>query len=369
MATSNKTGLIERIWLGAPRWLRRFINSRVFGNSKRVKFYTKLSDYTKYGAKVEDSLSSIITSAANNKMSHLFILKMVKKRVVGGKTLSESLEPFVPFSDCTVLKTSDNTGEISSILKVLAESLEKIGKIKFLAKATSILTIALLAVTFGLTVFISTNISLAVKGIMAFAPNAYFPDSVLYFVAFGDFIIKYLYWIIFGFILLVTFIFVRLPKGKGPIREFIQKYFIPWTVYRKFISANFFLSLSTLLKSGVIIERALNTINSNVVPYYAYYLNQMEEKYRKTSNAQIAFHSKMFDPETNDDLAHYMKSTDLSVAIDQMAVTQLDRASVSIKTASAVAVVLVGLVMAVVAFWALGSLNAVVDVLKQSASY
>ena len=76
MATSNKTGLIERIWLGAPRWLRRFINSRVFGNSKRVKFYTKLSDYTKYGAKVEDSLSSIITSAANNKMSHLFILKI-----------------------------------------------------------------------------------------------------------------------------------------------------------------------------------------------------------------------------------------------------------------------------------------------------
>lgn len=361
------------IWDKSHVDVRSVINAMFFGTRQRIKFYKKMASFTKKGRAMVDVFSMLIKSAKENKRNFVYVLERTEQSLREGKTFHASFSPFIPDSDKSILVTAEKTGNISEVFEKLANSLEQIKNMTQKAYGNGIAIIIYISFVLVILSGITAQISELMSDIIAFSlgynsTKVEFSTMANLYVSMGNYIINYGLITAFFLVVILAIIVGSLPRWSGDKRDKVHRYFLPWTVYRSFIVAKFFLALASLLRSGLVLKDALKILRENSNPYLCFYIDKMINIYSKTSDPRKTFQSRLYKNDTNYELSFYMgNSENIDTAIDEMAQEQLINANTSIVRSTKVVNFVVFLFVILIIAWSGLSIYEIMENMSKSS--
>ncbi|MBR3628423.1 MAG: type II secretion system F family protein [Elusimicrobia bacterium] len=231
----------------------------------------QLSTLVNAGVNVLEAVSDVAAMVQNAYFSS--VLLKIAEDVKGGSTLSEALSNYKKIFDNTftsMVAVGEKSGKLAKVLADLAEHLEN--SVKLRRKIKSAMSYPIFVGGFFIVVFIGIVFILIPKFEDMFASfGAELPLPTQMVVNVSHFCVDHvLILILFLIVLYIAFkLWTRTPNGLLMWHKFFFKIpkFAP--IYTKMIFANFFQTLSTLIKSGVdivsSIQIASSTLNNTYV--------------------------------------------------------------------------------------------------------
>jgi type IV pilus assembly protein PilC len=192
------------------------------------------------------------------------ILKQVKKDVEEGATFSDALKKHPKAFDglfVNLVAAGEMGGILDIILNRLAEYIEKLAKLK--KKVKGALTYPAIVVTIATLVMAVILIYVIPVFAQLFTDaGVNLPPLTLFVMAVSNFAIRYFYWVIIGFGLLIYIVHRvrKTPKGRTVTDRLLLRLPVFGMLLRKVAVARFARTLGTMLASGVPILDALDIV-------------------------------------------------------------------------------------------------------------
>ena len=240
----------------------------------------QLSTLVNAGVNILEAVSDVATMVQNAYFSS--VLLKIAEDVKGGATLSDALAKYKKIFDNTFVSmvgVGERSGKLAKVLADLAEHLEN--SVKLRRKIKAAMSYPIFVGSFFVIVFIGIVFILIPKFEEMFASfGAELPLPTQMVVNVSHFCVDHvLLLIIFCIIGYTAFkLWTRTPNGLLTFHKFLFKIpkFSP--IYTKMVFANFFQTLSTLVKSGVdivsSIQIASTTLNNT---YVRFILSEIKE--------------------------------------------------------------------------------------------
>lgn len=192
------------------------------------------------------------------------ILKQVKKDVEEGATFTDAIKKHPRAFDnlfVNLVAAGEMGGILDVILNRLSEYIEKLSKLK--KKVKGALTYPAIVVTIAVVVMavILIYVIPVFAGLFRDA-GVSLPPLTLFVMTLSDFAIRYFFWIIIGFGLLIYAVrrLRRTPRGRMATDRLLLRFPVFGMLLRKVAVARFARTLGTLLASGVPILDALDVV-------------------------------------------------------------------------------------------------------------
>jgi type IV pilus assembly protein PilC len=192
------------------------------------------------------------------------ILKQVKKDVEEGATFSDAIKKHPKAFDglfVNLVAAGEMGGILDIILNRLAEYIEKLAKLK--KKVKGALTYPAIVVTIAIMVMAVILIYVIPVFARLFADaGVSLPPLTLFVMAVSNFAIRFFYWIIIAFGLLIYLVhrIRKNPKGRTVTDRLLLRLPVFGMLLRKVAVARFSRTLGTMLASGVPILEALDIV-------------------------------------------------------------------------------------------------------------
>ena len=234
-------------------------------------FFTKnLRVMVRTGVSLPRSFKILSNQAKNSKFKRA--LKTISEKISKGKSLSESLGSFPDiFSDLykETLRAGEETGSLEGSLKILGTQMQREhnlkSKIKTAMAYPMIVLIMTLLIGIFMMIFAIPNLKVAFKEL-----NVQLPLSTKIFLSSADFLMKnWLGFILVIFILiLVSILYLRTEKGKKSKSSLLLKIPIVSKINKETNSSLALMILSSLLRAGVPVVRALEITSGALSNFY-----------------------------------------------------------------------------------------------------
>ncbi len=266
---------------------------KIFSLKKKIKsqeiitFAKNLSVMVDAGLSVSRALAILIKQSKNKKL--IVILESVGSSVNGGETLSKSLEahPEV-FSSLFVsmVKAGEESGKLSSSLRIVADQLEKsqglTKKIKSAMIYPSVIMSLMVVIGILLMVYMVPTLTSTFEGL-----NIKLPLPTRIIIAISDFLVGN-FLLTIGAILAIVFGFVfglRTQRGKN-ISDFVALH-VPMinTLSKELNAARTTRTLSSLISSGVDIVSAIGIASAVLQNHY--FKNLLEGAAKKVETGEL----------------------------------------------------------------------------------
>lgn len=228
-----------------------------------VIFTRQLSAMVSAGVPLLRSLNSLAGHSENPALKK--VLETIISDVQGGSALGDAMakHPRV-FSDVYVnmVRAGEAAGILDDILKRLASQQEKNSTMRKKIKSAMTYPMVLVGITilafFGLMLFVIPQIGKIIKDLGG--PDAQLPLLTQIMLSISSFIIQYAFLVfpalIFGVFMLLRFL--RTPKGKGLLHQFVLKVPGLKSIVMKVAIARFARTFSSLIGAGVAVLEALD---------------------------------------------------------------------------------------------------------------
>jgi type IV pilus assembly protein PilC len=228
-----------------------------------VIFTRQLSAMVSAGVPLLRSLNSLAGHSENPALKK--VLETIISDVQGGSALGDAMakHPRV-FSDVYVnmVRAGEAAGILDDILKRLASQQEKNSTMRKKIKSAMTYPMVLVGITilafFGLMLFVIPQIGKIIKDLGG--PDAQLPLLTQIMLGISSFIIQYAFLVFPAIILGVFFLlrFLRTPKGKGLLHQFVLKVPGLKSIVMKVAIARFARTFSSLIGAGVAVLEALD---------------------------------------------------------------------------------------------------------------
>jgi len=252
--------------------------------SEKIFFTQNLMVMVKAGISMSQALHTLAKQTTNKKMQK--ILLEVQAKVEKGKSLAESLQPYVKiFGELYInmLKTGEAAGQLEQVLKQLTLQMKKdhhlISKVRGALVYPAIVVTAMIIIMIIMFVFVIPQITAIFKEV-----DAELPLATKILITVSDFILNNGLLVGLAFIILIfSFIkFVRSQKGRIVWHKFILKIPIISSILKKVSLARFSRTTSSLLKTDIpITENFFITAKVLGNSSYKQLLNQAAEELKK----------------------------------------------------------------------------------------
>jgi type IV pilus assembly protein PilC len=192
------------------------------------------------------------------------VLKQVKKDVEEGATFSDAIKKHPKVFDglfVNLVAAGEVGGILDVILARLAEYIEKLAKLK--KKVRGALTYPAIVVTIAVMVMAVILIYVIPVFARLFTDaGVKLPPLTLFVMALSNFAIRFFYWIIIGFVMLILLVrrFRKTPKVRMLSDRLLLRLPVFGMLLRKVAVARFARTLGTMLASGVPILDALDIV-------------------------------------------------------------------------------------------------------------
>ena len=261
---------------------------------------TQLSTYIKAGIPLADSVKILAKQA--NKPTHKKIWGQVVYELLHGESFSNALSKqgkvFPPLL-VNMVKTSEMTGDLPSILDDMAEYYTSMNATRKQMKSAMTYPIVILTLCFGVLIFMLVYLVPQFSSMFE-ANDAKLPEITLTVLGISNFVQNYWFWLILA---IVTFIllFMYLYKKVISFKTFIQTLLMKMPVVSKIIIyneiANFTKTFASLINHGVFITDSmeiLSKITDNEV--YKKIINKTMENLQKGDTVSSAFRGQWAVP-------------------------------------------------------------------------
>ena len=229
------------------------------GTKDLVIFSRQFSVMISAGVPVVESLKVMIDQTQN-----LYLQKMIMEitaDVDGGAALSESLAKYPKFFSyffVNIVRSGETSGKLDEVLDYLAEEMEKNYDMNKKFSGAMIYPAFIITALGGIGIMLMVYIIPQLMSVVT-ESGASLPISTRIVLAVSQFLQKYLIFLIIGLAALIfsARAYIRTPKGRHQADELLLHLPIFGDLFNKIYLIRFTRSLSTLLKGGVTITRAL----------------------------------------------------------------------------------------------------------------
>ncbi|MCX6795818.1 MAG: type II secretion system F family protein [Candidatus Falkowbacteria bacterium] len=228
-------------------------------NKDLVVFSRQFSVMISAGVPIVESLKVMVDQAENLYMQKMII--QITSDVDGGATLSDSLAKYPKFFSyffVNIVRSGETSGKLDEVLDYLADEMEKNYDMSKKFSGAMIYPAFIISALGGVAVMLMVFIIPQLTAVLT-ESGAALPVSTRMVLWLSDFLRKYL---IFLVIILVAIVFlfrayIKTPQGKRKTDQLLLRLPIFGDLFNKIYLIRFTRSLSTLLKGGVTITRAL----------------------------------------------------------------------------------------------------------------
>ncbi|MFA5880372.1 MAG: type II secretion system F family protein [Candidatus Margulisiibacteriota bacterium] len=318
-----KTGTSIKVWF--DKLNNKFIDLSGVPVSEKIFFTQNLMVMIKAGISLSQALTTLAEQTTNKRMRK--ILADVQNQVEKGKTLGDSLQPYVKiFGELYInmMKAGEAAGQMEQVLKQLTLQMKKdhhlVSKVKGALVYPVIVVTAMIIIIVIMFVFVIPQITAIFKEVDAELP---LPTKIL--IALSDFVVNNgLLVFISSIIIIGSFIqFIRNKKGKIIWHRFILKLPIISPILKKVSLARFSRTTSSLLKTDIpITENFLITAKVLGNTAYRLVLNSAAEELKKGVNIHTTLESRtdLFPPIVIQMIAVGEETGSLDTILEQLAI-------------------------------------------------
>jgi hypothetical protein len=249
-------------------------------------------------------------------------------------SLSEALRGVAADSELIMLDAVQTSGDaaLSSGLKFLSSTVEKIDYLKSVARKAVIYPLVMIMVFFVMLYSFAVFVVPILSDIL---PPEKWPwlGQVLYATSVA--IQHFGHYMVLGFVVMVIAFLFSLPRWKGALRRRLDRY-QPWMLYRDFNGAMLIVSLSTLMRSGVSLRSSLERALRYSTPWLGWHIREILIRLSRPSSSTFgeAFQTGVLNQYLEDRIQDAAERRDPVEAFVKIGVGSIDRLSASIEASA-----------------------------------
>lgn len=230
-----------------------------FGNAVRIKFYNQLSMMLENRVMLVDALREMLNVASDNgkvRTTMTILLKSCFDALSEGKSFSEAMTPWVNANEVAVIAAGEQAGDLVSSFRDAIAMIESGAQVRSAVVGASIYPIVLISMLCVLLNIIGNSLVPKLSSVSD-PTNWEGAGYVLYVL--GEFVIHYGKFALIGVAVMVIMIALSFPLLGGKVRNILDK-IPPWSLYRVIHGSIFMLNVSLLLRSGMMLQSALELL-------------------------------------------------------------------------------------------------------------
>ncbi len=326
-------------------------------NTERLKFYKKLAALLRNNFTLMASLDRLwnIASVNGKKPSEPMAIAISswQRGLENGETFGDALGNWVPAREKLML----TVGDVARLEKALVHVIKvSDGSSRIIGPIISAFAYPLFLLVLVFLILIMVSLYLVPPLTEAAGKKIIWTGTALTLAGVSDFMA--LYWWLFPIVIIVIVaaIAITMPIWTNRFRVIFDK-FPPWSLYRMFTGVSWLLSLSSLVKSGTPISKALGILKDNSSPYLADRIGKVLSFVSEGENLGNALYlSKQNFPDTEliGDLQIYSELDNFEEALENVADGFLEDSIKKIESIAnilnSVAILLIAVVIAWVIF-------------------
>jgi len=269
--------------------------------SEKLFFVQNLGIMLKAGISLSVALKTLAKQTNNKRFSR--IIGDISKNVEKGVSFTESLKPYEKIFGqlfVNMIESGEISGKLEEVLKRLYIQFKKnhelVSKVKGALTYPAVILIAMSGIGIFMMIFVIPKITVMFKEF-----NAELPLATKIVILLSDGLVEHGLLCLIGLIVFILIIIrvIKTKKGKYIFHGLLLKLPIFSTIVKKVNLARFSRTISSLLKTDIMIIKSFQ-ITANVLGnvYYRDALNEMSNKIKKggTINEIINNYPKLFPP-------------------------------------------------------------------------
>lgn len=330
-------------------------NKVLFAYSKfRINPSVRVGLYEQIASFIDDGvpLDTIIRKLGSEYMRRGFdprgfMLAGVSSDIESGRSLSESLIPWAPASEIMLLKSGEESGDLSSAFKqVCYATSASSGMLSAIMVA-----LAYPVVLMTMLVMIIALFSLyAVPTLAMIKDPADWPSASQGLYHLSQFVDQK-WWVILSLVFGFGFFYQWSSKNlTGSARNFLDK-LPPWSIYKSFQSSVFLISVAAMMRAGKPVYDAISDLNKISDPYLSSHVLKIMNKLQDGFSIGSSFSQGFLGRETETSINVYSETSNIEGAMSKIGTRAIDASIASIKKIAAALNLLCMAAIAGFIFW------------------
>ncbi len=322
--------------------------------SDRLAFYRKLMALLRNRFSLMDALERMyqIASKDGKKPDDSMAIAVVAwmREIQNGESFSSALRGWAPPTEIMLL----SVGDIANMEMALANTIKVVEGVRRMKEPViSAVTYPLFLILISLFLIYGVG-RWMVPPMLDAVPQLKWKGLAKSLVDLSYFVSDHPFFLFSTLPILILIILFTLPRWKGKARAIID-HAPPYSIYRIFIGVGWLLSLSSLVKAGTPVSKALRSLRADATPYLLYRIDRALSFINNGDNLGDALYKTELgfpDDEVIGDLRIYAELDNFSEALSNLSDDWLESSVKDIEKKSAVLNSAAILMIAAIVAWA-----------------
>lgn len=328
-----------------------------FGAKDRVSLYHRLERFAGRGYDVKVALVGMYERFEKKKDPRRVIWREWVKGLNAGRKFSDLVADYVPPAERLAISAGETTGEMARGFEMARYIATAAHKIRGVVVESLMYPTVLVGIFIILLYFVAYKLLPAMLNI---SPVEKWP-MVAYALYLTANFVKDWGWLVFPLCFAaVVAVALRLPKGTGGFRHWLDRKLPPWTIYRRVQGANMLVTLAALSAAGNPVDESVRRMRKIASPWLTHHLDRFQRGVASGKRPADAMDTQLFDDEVMGELIDYDRAGAFAEALDAVGKDVVSMTIESItKISGTIRYAMMGLV-ALGLIWTYGSMSLIV---------
>lgn len=304
-----------------------------FAVKRRIRLYEKMGRFTRNGMALPTALRKLGDRYVKTRDLRADLFKRMTLRIEEGDQISAIMGRYIPPGERLLIQSGEESGKVHEGFfeaKNLAETMRELrGTLKAQLAYPTVLAVLLCVMLALVALKLVPVLESAVPYAKWPAYSTFLKTLSSGVITFGPLIV----------LMLGVFLFIAirtLPTWRGPLRENLDRWAPPWTIYREVQGSAFLIALAALAQSGKAVSAAVELLGAHGSPWLQVHVKRMLRTIMAGGSPGEAMRTGLFAREVEDDIEDFSSTANFEDALARVGQDQTRDAIERIKARAAV---------------------------------
>lgn len=340
-----------------------------FTDRRRMGFYQDLANANEAGIAPIAALTRMRDVSAPRRSLRWLVrlLNPMLEAAANGQSFANAVRPWVPPEDAAMLSAGEEVGDLTSALRELVSLMRMKLQIRASLKKNLLPSAVMIAVIFGLLVFILNLIGPQAKEMVP--PEVMSTlDLLPSYIATGEFFMQWGLFLVGALLSGAGVLWLSLARWRpDSAREHLDGRLPPYSLFARVQTAFFLISVSSMMRAGRTFRSAVEQLQGFATPWSYDYYEQMLDRLRAGMPEVQAMQVGMLPTDVADRLNFYALLPDFGAVMRETARDAMDALLARVEAVGALMRALTMLLLAGFVVWTLASVYDMADGVERAA--
>jgi type II secretory pathway component PulF len=235
--------------------------------TERLRLYRKIAKMLGNGLPLLKILEELWSRASHGGKKPdeplAIVLDDCRRMVQNGRLLSEALESWIPRTEQMIIMAGEQSGRLEITLSAVIDVVQSGKKIKSLIIAGVSYPLAIFTMIIGYVYVFGTRV---IPQFARIVDASTWTGAAKSLFIMSQLVQHWMIYIVAVIVAIVVAIFVSMPRWRGDVRVFFDK-FAPFSIYRLIVGSGFLMAFSALQFAGITVEKSLIRLSNLADPW------------------------------------------------------------------------------------------------------